>query len=187
MYAHELSLGRIEAMPSCSLFKTTLLFCGMLVAGGNVYANEPLVAVLVQCPDSPVDVEAAIPIVVDIVNNLDRAITHAAYSLTPTTNNDETLGITVQAVYRDRMESGSIPVVAAPTIGNRHAIPVHTIEPGGRLRVGLDASKWQIADGWKPGVYKLSVRVTHLGAGPSVTLSVTSKLCEFEIHHKATT
>ena len=48
-------------------------------------------------------------------------------------------------------------------------------------------SKWQITDGWKPGKYKLSVRVTHLGAGPTTTLSVTSKLCEFVIRQKATT
>jgi hypothetical protein len=174
-------------MASCLLLRSTLLVVGALLAAGTANADEPLVAVLVHCPDGPVDAAASIPIIVDIVNNLDRPITHAAYSLTPTANNDETRGITVQAVYRDRMEKGSIPIVAAPVVGNRHAIPVHTIESGGQLRVHLDASKWQIADGWKPGHYHLSVRATHLRAGPSVTMSVTSTLCEFDIRHKATT
>jgi hypothetical protein len=174
-------------MPNCLQLRRTLLVCGVLLAGGNAHADEPLVAVFTHCPDGPLDVAAAIPIIVEIVNNLDRPITHAAYSLTPTDNNDETWGITVQAVYRDRMDKGSIPIVAAPVAGNRHAIPVHTIEPGGQLRVRLDASKWQIADGWQPGQYSLSVRVTHLQAGPGITMSVTSTLCAFEIRHKATT
>ena len=161
---------------------TTLLVCGVLLTAGSVHADEPLVAVLVQCPDSPVDFGGAIPLVVDIVNNLDQPITHAAYSLVPTANNDETRGITVQAVYRDEMLKGGIPVVAVPTVGIRHAIPVHTIEPGGQLRIRLEASKWQISDGWKPGQYKLSVRVTDLRAGPYTTLTVTSRICEFVIH-----
>ena len=186
LYAYELWLGRIEPMPVYSKLGTTLLVCGVLLTAGSVHADEPLVAVLVHGPDSPVDFGGTIPIVVDIVNNLDRPITHATYSLTPTADNDETRGITVQAVYRDRMERGSIPVVATPVVRNRHAIPVHTIEPGGQLRLRLDASKWRIANGWKPGHYNLSVRVTHLRAGPSTTLSVTSTLCEFEIRHKAT-
>jgi len=174
-------------MRSCSQPGTTLLVIGMLLAAGHGHADDSLVAVLVHGPETPVEAGAAIPIVVDIVNNLDRPITHATYSLTPTANNDETRGITVQAVYRDQMERGSIPVVATPVVGIRHAIPVHAIDPGGQLRIRLDASKWKIADGWKPGHYNLSVRVTHLQAGPSITMSVTSTLCEFEIRHKATT
>jgi hypothetical protein len=174
-------------MWSCAQPGTTLLIIGMLLAAGHGHADDSLVTVLVHGPETPVETGAAIPIVVDIVNNLDQPITHAAYSLTPTANNDETQGITVQAVYRDQMERGSIPVVAAPVVGIRHAIPVHTIEPGGQLRIRLDASKWEIADGWRPGHYTLSVRVTHLRAGPSITMSVTSTLCEFEIRHKATT
>jgi hypothetical protein len=89
-------------------------------------------------------------------------------------------------VYRDGMDRGSIPIVAAPVVGDRHAIPVHTIEPGGKLRVRLDASKWQIAGGWKPGHYNLSVRVTELRASSSIIMSVTSTLCDFEIRDKAT-
>jgi hypothetical protein len=186
IHEHGLWLTRNETMPSCLKLRSKLIVCWVLFAAGNVHAGEPLVAVSIQCPDAPVDVTAAIPIIVDIVNNLDRPITHAAFSLTPTANNDETRGITVQAVYRDRMEKGHIPIVAAPVVGNRHAIPVHTIEAGDQLRISLDASKWQIADGWKPGHYNLSVRVTQLRAGPSITMSVTSTLCDFEIRHKAT-
>lgn len=173
-------------MPIYSKLGTTLLVCGVLLAAGNAHADEPLVAILVHGPDSPVDFGDSIPLVVDIVNNLDRPITHAAYSLVPTANNDETRGITIQAVYRDQMIKGGIPVVAVPTVGIRHAIPVHTIEPGGRLRIRLDASKWQITDGWKPGQYKVSVRVTDLRVGPSTILTVTSTIFEFVIRQRAT-
>ena len=174
-------------MPTCLHFFLALLVCGVLLAAGNANADESLVEVLVHCPDVPVEAAAAIPLTVDIVNKLDQPVTHAAYSLTPTADNDETRGITVQAVYRDRMEKGSISILAAPVVRERHAVPVHTIEPGGQLRVQLDASKWQIAEGWRPGHYSLSVRVTDLRAGPTMTMSVTSTLCEFDIRHLGTT
>ena len=101
-------------MPNCSQLETKRLVWGALLAAGGVHADEPLVAVLVHGPESPVDVGAAIPIVVDIANNLDQPITHAAYFLAPTANNDEARGITVQAVYRDRMER------AHPSCGSSH-------------------------------------------------------------------
>jgi hypothetical protein len=186
MFVRCKKIGTIEPMPRYSKLATVLLVCSALLTAGSVHAEKPLVEVHVRGPASPVDFGDTIPIVVDIVNNLDRSITHAAYSLTPTSDNDEAQGVTVQAVYRDQMEKGSIPIESVPTVASRHAIPLHTIEPGERLQVYLDASKWQIADGWKPGEYKLSVRVTHLGAGPGITLSVTSNLCEFVIRHMTT-
>ena len=160
----------------------TALLAGLLpVAAGSADALQPLVAVRAYCPGGSANAGAAIPVTVEIVNNLDRPIHHAAYSLTPTDLNDETLGITIQAVYRDRMDQGSIPVVSRPSLELRHATPVHRIDPGEMLQVHIDASKWEIEDGWKPGRYTVSIRVTELRVGTHATISVTSELLEFEI------
>ena len=100
----------------------TVLLAGLLpVAAGSADAVKPLVAVHAYCPEGPANTGAAIPVTVEIVNNLDRPIHHAAYSLTPTDLNDEALGVTIQAVYRDRLDRGFVPVVSRPSLELRHA------------------------------------------------------------------
>jgi hypothetical protein len=152
----------------------------MPVAGGTA-DRPPLVIVRGAVTPGVLTVGAPMPLTVELTNNLDRPVSIACYSLTPTPENDETLCFTVQAVYRDGFDRGAVRMLARPPAEMRHAVPLHTVSPGQSLRIVSDLGKWKIEGEWRPGRYWVSVRVDGIRIDKQTTMSVLSELLQLEI------
>ena len=162
-----------------SVLFLTLLF-GSPSAGSA--SEKPLALLSCAVPLHATRPGGGIPLVVELRNNMKRPLRHASPSLVPTDKNYETIGLDIQAVYRDTFEKGSLRNVTRPLVDFPHALPTHEVPPGGTLIIKTDARKWQIEGGWIPGRYWISVRMGYLTVDPWTTLSVTSRdLCSFEI------
>jgi hypothetical protein len=129
-----------------------------------------------------VGVDEPIELIVSVTNGLPRVIYHSGSWTEPVEWNGETISISIVDIYRDG-EPGNLffsrPEVTLPS--GVSGIGRVRIESGRSLSVRTDASKWTLRDGWLPGDYRITVRVSNLAVDDYCTVSVTSDPVEFTI------
>lgn len=127
--------------------------------------------------------DSALPLRVDIHNDLPGEIALSTFTLIPNEWNGETSPLTLLDVSRD----GALPhlttvrpkVEAPSTISGMGG---HRIAPGSALSLRTDLRKWSVDGGWSPGTYRAIVRVERLVIdGGRCHLSIESAPFEFEI------
>lgn len=114
-----------------------------------------------------------------IENRLDGVVGYSTYSLKPNGWNGECAGITLVDIARN--DDGRSLFLMRPQIDvpvDIAAIGSHRIEPGDSMNLIVDASKWEIVDGWIPGRYRLNVRVE--------SLTVDGNRCVVGVHSPST-
>lgn len=117
-----------------------------------------------------------------LTNHLGVDVLVPCLSTVPSTGNEETIGITLVAVYRDGREGGSIPIVSKPKPRLPHAVPICKIGPGRTHAIKTDATKWGIEGGWVRGVYRASARMEDVQVSPHIRMTVlTEALFEFRL------
>ena len=144
-------------------------------------SRPSLVAVKVQADSATTKAGNPVYLTIAITNNLDSEVLVSCLSQVPSATNAETIGITLQAIYREGREGGSIPIVRKPHIQLPHALPVCKIRPHGTHTIKTDATKWGIEGGWVPGKYTASMLVEEIRVDTKVTMRVLSDLFEFRI------
>ena len=149
---------------------------------GNALGKERQVPVVVRAAVGPgVKAGGPIPLRVSVTNGLPSSIDHHTYRTEPVEWNGETVNVSLVDIYRDGSPNQYLarPRVQPPLMisgmGRRE------IKPGATLTITTDAAKWKTRDGWKPGRYKVTVRVDNLRLDDYSTLSVLSDPVEFTI------
>ena len=148
-------------------------------------ASVSAIPVTVGLAVESVDLKAGdpIPIGVTIHNDLPAEIRYSTYRLEPIDWNGETVNVTLVDVYREGESRGLY--LAKPKVDAPHRISgmgSHRIESGKELTIRTDAGKWEIVGGWKPGNYRVTVRVERLYVDDGrCHLSVHSTPVEFTI------
>jgi hypothetical protein len=120
---------------------------------------------------------------ITISNGLPEEIRFSTFSLTPNPWNGETTNVSLVDIYR-KPRSMSV-FYARPKLGELprfiEGMASYPIKPHESLSVLIDMSKWQIVDGWKPGKYRISVRVDNIDVDQYAKVSVTSDPIDIEI------
>ncbi len=173
-------------MPRCfRAFVLTLASIWAITTAEGSEADQQAIPVTVTGEVRPAAVKQGEPIALaaTIRNGLKGPIGYSTFSLKPNGWNGETVSLTLVDVYRNG-ETRSLflehPKVDVPR--ELAGMAWHRIEAGKSLTVTTDARKWKIVDGWKPGKYKVTVRVERLTADNGrCLLSVQSAPFEFEI------
>ena len=150
-------------------------------AASPAESRPGLVAVKVQVDSVDTKAGKHIYLTIAITNNLNSEVSLSCLSQIPSATNAETIGIALQAIYREGREGGSIPVVSKPLVQMPHAVPVCKIRPRGTHTIQTDATKWGIEGGWVPGKYTASILVEEIRVDTQITMRVLSDLFEFRI------
>lgn len=137
--------------------------------------------VTATCP-SEVAHGQPIPFTITIYNNFPHQISLSSFGLTETDWNSELSSIVLTDVFRDGAESTlhptrppiNPPFMIAGTSGYR-------IDPGSSLSYKVNLAKWQIEEGWRPGNYRISLRVAGLQFTDAVSASVYAAPFDFKI------
>jgi hypothetical protein len=167
---------------SCTRLSTVV---ALAVAATAVDApRKRQIPITVDVSVSPVAIPAGngIPLVVRVTNGLDDAIEFHGYGTEANDWNAETVSVSFFDIYRDG-DDGQL-FLAAPKVEPPLTIAGmsrQVIRPGESLRIEIDARKWTIRDGWKPGHYRAVVQVKYLRADEYCTLNVLSDPFEFDI------
>jgi len=110
-----------------------------------------------------------------IENRSTLPIRVSGFGDTPTSWNAETAGVSLVDISRDGQQRNLYlqrPVVTPPhTISGQSS---RMVPPGGIYARQIDAAKWLIADGWKPGRYQVSIRADALHLDNHTTAWVLS-------------
>jgi hypothetical protein len=123
-----------------------------------------------------------LPLRVTVSNGLREEIYFLTYTLTPTDWNAETVNLTLFDVYREgdssRVDVHRPDVRVPMTIAGmgRKVIPAR-----GSLSWVVDMAKWQAEGGWRPGRYKMLVRVGTIHVDRFLTVWATSDTVRLEI------
>ncbi len=123
-----------------------------------------------------------IPVTLVITNGLSGDIGSAMFANEPNSWNGETYCRSLVEVHRDGKPENlhlARPDLHVP--GSVSGPGVKYVRPGESLQIELDASKWQLRDGWCKGTYRAVFRVDSIIADEYVRLSVLSDPVTFEI------
>ena len=165
----------------CLLSAASLLTLAPPMRGAEPKPVVP-VSVRVTGPKGAVKAGQPIPLTLTIENGLPGPVDFSTYALEPNAWNGETFGVTLVDIYRSG-EPGN-RFLARPKIDPPLRIAGqsrHEIGAGKALEVRIDASKWQLRDGWQAGTYKVTARVGVTADGGRVQLGVHSDPVEFTV------
>jgi hypothetical protein len=114
-------------------------------------------------------------------NGLNRTIRFVNRARRPVATNAETRNIELADIRRDGKPAPRLRARPELKLVPGSGPGPLRIPPRGESGIGLDLSKWQIAGGWVPGSYELSIRMFDIAVDDRVTLSVLSSPVRFVI------
>jgi hypothetical protein len=122
-----------------------------------------------------------IALTITITNGLAAPIYHNTFSVEPREWNAETVNLELVDIYREKPFNLYLrrPEVRVPLVVS--GMGRFEIGQGKSLVVKTDATKWELRDGWKPGRYRVTVRVNNLTVDDYSTISVLSDPVEFTV------
>jgi hypothetical protein len=168
------------------MLRCLTLVVTLLIASSRTSADEPKpsIPVVIRAVPSkdPAKAGQPIPLTLTIENGLPGPLEFHSYATEPNDWNGETVAIDLVDIYR-RGDAGN-RFLARPKVKPPVAVTGLTrrvVESGKTLGVRVDASKWQVRDGWQPGSYTVTVRVRVTADGGRCQLAVLSAPVEFTV------
>jgi hypothetical protein len=145
------------------------------------------IPIVVTAGVSPAEVEAGgpIPLTIRVANGLPGEIELVGYGVEPTAWNGETLNVSLVDIDRDGLGPNLFlerPAVEPPV--RVAGMSREVIGPGRALTITTDARKWSIRGGWRPGRYRVTVRVGNLRVDAFSTVDVLSEPVELVVRQQ---